>query len=158
MEISTWLYFLGLLNEKRICSWMNLILYPFYIAIDLFLEHESSFITDTLLTETKVFFVVTDTLLTLLFLAFCHCTVHENENEFVSIWNSWGVEMDNRPRAIPSFRRNLSRESKKSLKKSGKLILAYLVEIALEARCTKTCSTQKVQEPFAWGSCFTLVL
>ena len=57
--------------------------------------------------------------------------------------------MDNRPRAIPSFRRNLSRESKKSLKKSGKLILAYLVEIALEARCTKTCSTQKVQEPFA---------
>lgn len=64
---------------------MNLILYPFYIAIDLFLEHESSFITDTLLTETKVFFVVTDTLLTLLFLAFCHYTVHENENEFVSI-------------------------------------------------------------------------
>ena len=148
MEISTWLNFLGLLDEKIICFRMNLILNSFYKVMDFFLENENFFITDTLLT--------------LLFLASCHCTVYENENEFASIWNSWRVEIDNRPRAVPSFRRNPSRESKKTneknLKKKGKLMSAYLAEIALVARCTKTSSTRKAQELFAWGPCFTLVL
>ena len=76
---------------------MNLILFLFYIAIDLFQENESFFISDTLLT--------------LLFLAFCHCTVHENENEFDGIKNSRRVEMENRPQAVPSFQRNPLRES-----------------------------------------------
>ena len=61
--------------------------------------------------------------------------------------------MDYGPRAVPSFRRNPSRESKKitekKKKKKGKLMLAYLAEIALGARSTKNCSTRKVQEPFA---------
>ena len=38
---------------------------------------------------------------------------------------------------------------KKKKKKKGKLMLAYLAEIALGARSTKNCSTRKVQEPFA---------
>ena len=70
MEISTWLYFLGLLNEK-ILLLNEFDLYSLYIAIDFFLENKSFFISDTLLT--------------LLFLAYCHYTVRENEIEFVNI-------------------------------------------------------------------------
>ena len=62
--------------------------------------------------------------------------------------------MDNRTRAVPSFRGNPSRESKKSVKrKERKLMLAHQeTELALGTRSTKTCSTQKVQESFVCGS------
>lgn len=54
---------------KKILLLNEFDLYSFYIAIDLFLENKS----------------LSDTLLTLLFLAYCHYTVHENEIEFVNI-------------------------------------------------------------------------
>lgn len=56
---------------KKILLLSEFDLYSFYIAIDLFLENKSFFISDTLLT--------------LLFLDYCHYTVHENEIEFVNI-------------------------------------------------------------------------
>ena len=56
---------------KKILLLNEFDLYSFYIAIDFFLENKSFFISDTLLT--------------LLFLAYCLYTVHENEIEFVNI-------------------------------------------------------------------------
>ena len=56
---------------KKILLLNEFDLYSFYIAIDLFLENKSFFISDTLLT--------------LLFLTYCHYNVHENEIEFVNI-------------------------------------------------------------------------
>ena len=56
---------------KKILLLNEFDLYSFYIAIDLLLENKSFFISDTLLA--------------LLFLAYCHYTVHENEIEFVNI-------------------------------------------------------------------------
>ena len=56
---------------KKILLLNEFDLYSFYIAIDLFLENKTFFISDTLLT--------------LLFLAYYHYTVHENKIEFVNI-------------------------------------------------------------------------
>ena len=56
---------------KKILLLNEFDLYSFYIAIDLLLENKSFFISDTLLI--------------LLFLTYCHYTVHENEIEFVNI-------------------------------------------------------------------------
>ena len=70
------------------------------------------------------------------------------------------VEMDNRPRAVSSFRRNPSHESKnrrKQNKKKKKIVGTHQAKLAPEARRTKTFSTRILQESFACGSCFTHV-
>ena len=85
---------------KQICSWMNLIFYSFYIAIDLLLEKER------FLSLTPCWYSCFSLFATVLCM---------NRKRICQHLKFRGVEMDNGPRAVPFFRRNPSRELKKSL-------------------------------------------